>query len=80
MQSNMVSNRSLVFGVDLEYLLERDSPDGDVPSGTIPPVILRLIEEVESRGLQEIGICQQLSSSFYLVLKTFYRSSSWCSF
>ncbi|THG94626.1 hypothetical protein EW026_g6885 [Hermanssonia centrifuga] len=45
-----------VFGVDLEYLLERDSPDGDVPSGTIPPVILRLIEEVESRGLQEIGI------------------------
>ncbi|KAJ3539493.1 hypothetical protein NM688_g6351 [Phlebia brevispora] len=45
-----------VFGVDLEFLLQREAPGGDVAAGAIPNVFLRLVSEVESRGLSEIGI------------------------
>ncbi|KAL6305095.1 hypothetical protein BKA93DRAFT_731484 [Sparassis latifolia] len=45
-----------VFGVELEFLLEREAPDCEVQPGAIPSVIERLICEVESRGLTEIGI------------------------
>ena len=46
-----------VFGVELEFLLQRESVDGDIPPGTIPLVLERLINEVERRGLTEVGIC-----------------------
>ena len=49
---------SAVFGVDLETLLKRESPDGEIAPGAIPSVIVRLIEVVEARGLTEVGICK----------------------
>lgn len=49
-----------MFGVDLEFLLEREAPNGEVAPGAIPAVFLRLVKEVESRGLSEIGICKYL--------------------
>lgn len=60
---------SSVFGVDLEILLKRESPDGEIPPGTIPSVIQRLIEEVESRGLTEVGICTWDSA---------WKDRAWC--
>ncbi|KAI0352013.1 hypothetical protein OH77DRAFT_829733 [Trametes cingulata] len=45
-----------VFGVDLEFLLRREAPDGEVQPGAIPSVVERLINEVERRGLTEVGI------------------------
>lgn len=47
----------VVFGVDLETLLKRESSSEEIAPGTIPLVIHRLIAEVESRGLSEVGIC-----------------------
>ena len=47
----------VVFGVSLETILLRQSDDDTIPPGTIPRVVERLIEEVESRGLTEVGIC-----------------------
>ena len=61
--AEILMNDLLVYGVDLETLLQRESPDGEVAPGAIPSVIQRLIEEVESRGLTEVGICE--SCSFY---------------
>ena len=49
-----------VFGVDLDFLLRREAVDGEVPPGTIPSVLERLINEVEQRGLTEVGICASL--------------------
>lgn len=48
----------VVFGVDLETLLLRESADNSIAPGTIPRVVQRLIDEVESRGLTEVGICK----------------------
>ncbi|KAI0629663.1 hypothetical protein C8Q77DRAFT_1141583 [Trametes polyzona] len=45
-----------VFGVELDFLLQRESPDGEVHPGTVPSVLERLINEVEQRGLTEVGI------------------------
>ncbi|PIL33764.1 transporter [Ganoderma sinense ZZ0214-1] len=45
-----------VFGVELEFLLQREATGGDVQPGAIPSVVERLIDEVESRGLMEVGI------------------------
>ncbi|KAI0090890.1 hypothetical protein BDY19DRAFT_887550 [Irpex rosettiformis] len=45
-----------VFGVELETILLRQSSDDSIAPGTIPRVVERLIEEVESRGLTEVGI------------------------
>ncbi|KAH9851116.1 hypothetical protein C2E23DRAFT_886858 [Lenzites betulinus] len=45
-----------VFGVELDVLLQRESPDGEYTPGTIPSVVERLINEVEQRGLTEVGI------------------------
>ncbi|KAG9312280.1 rho GTPase activating protein 22 [Chiua virens] len=45
-----------VFGVELEFLLEREAGGADVPHGTIPSVIASCLEEVEARGLSEVGI------------------------
>ncbi|EKM53679.1 uncharacterized protein PHACADRAFT_198103 [Phanerochaete carnosa HHB-10118-sp] len=49
-------NPKAVFGVDLETLLKRESPDGEISPGAVPSIIQRLIAEVESRGLTEVGI------------------------
>ncbi|KAH9888368.1 hypothetical protein C8Q73DRAFT_794141 [Cubamyces lactineus] len=45
-----------VFGVELDFLLQREAPDGEVQPGAIPSVLERLINEVERRGLTEVGI------------------------
>ncbi|KAG7091393.1 hypothetical protein E1B28_010431 [Marasmius oreades] len=45
-----------VFGVDLNFLLEREANGGSVAPGTIPSVVQRCLVEVESRGLTEVGI------------------------
>lgn len=44
--------------MDLESLLLRESSDGNILPGAVPSVVYRLITEVESRGLTEIGICE----------------------
>ncbi|KAH9935113.1 uncharacterized protein BXZ73DRAFT_89498 [Epithele typhae] len=45
-----------VFGVDLDFLLKREAPDGEVQPGAVPIFLGRLIAEVERRGLTEVGI------------------------
>lgn len=45
-----------VFGVELEFLLQREAGGADVEPGTIPSVIRRCLYEVETRGLSEVGI------------------------
>ncbi|KAF8179301.1 Rho GTPase activation protein [Mycena galopus ATCC 62051] len=45
-----------VFGVDLNYLLCRESGTDDVPPGTIPSLIEGCLMEIETRGLTEVGI------------------------
>jgi hypothetical protein len=47
-----------VFGVNLEFLLKREFGTEDIPTGAIPLVIEKCIDEVEKRGLQEVGICE----------------------
>lgn len=50
--------------MDLEVILKRESPDGEVHPGSIPSVLERLISEVETRGLTEVGICMSVFSSY----------------
>ncbi|KAJ7058275.1 rho GTPase activating protein 22 [Mycena amicta] len=45
-----------VFGVDLAFLLRREVGSDEVPPGTLPSVISRCLEEIETRGLTEVGI------------------------
>ncbi|KAJ7036799.1 rho GTPase activating protein 22 [Mycena alexandri] len=45
-----------VFGVDLDVLLRRETGSTEIPPGTIPSVIERLLSEIETRGLTEVGI------------------------
>ncbi|KAI0669428.1 hypothetical protein C8Q78DRAFT_977573 [Trametes maxima] len=45
-----------VYGVELEFLLQREAPNGEVQPNVIPCVLERLINEVERRGLTELGI------------------------
>ncbi|KAG6334782.1 hypothetical protein ID866_4315 [Astraeus odoratus] len=45
-----------VFGVELEFLLQREAGGGEVEPGSVPSVISRCLYEVESRGLSEVGI------------------------
>ena len=47
----------LVFGVELEFLLRRETGSEHVPWGTVPTIIEQCLSEVESRGLSEVGIC-----------------------
>lgn len=44
-----------VFGVDLQFLIRREA-DGDPQPGAIPLVVEQCINEVEGRGLTEVGI------------------------
>ncbi|KAI0036125.1 hypothetical protein K488DRAFT_41770 [Vararia minispora EC-137] len=47
-----------VFGVDLEILLgrEREATGGELPAGAVPSFLERCLQEVEMRGLGEVGI------------------------
>ncbi|KAH7912708.1 hypothetical protein BJ138DRAFT_1147682 [Hygrophoropsis aurantiaca] len=45
-----------VFGVDLQFLLQREAGGQDVEAGTVPFVIHNCLSEVETRGLSEVGI------------------------
>ncbi|KAG2142278.1 uncharacterized protein EDB93DRAFT_1088823 [Suillus bovinus] len=45
-----------VFGVELEFLLEREANGAQPEIGSIPSVILSCLSEVEFRGLSEVGI------------------------
>lgn len=45
-----------VFGVELEFLLEREANGAQPEIGSIPSVILTCLSEVEFRGLSEVGI------------------------
>ncbi|KAJ7152811.1 rho GTPase activating protein 22 [Mycena filopes] len=47
---------SAVFGVELDVLLRRETGTDEIPPGTIPTVIERLLSEIETRGLSEVGI------------------------
>jgi hypothetical protein len=47
----------IVFGVDLQFLIRREA-DGDPQPGAIPLVVEQCINEVEGRGLTEVGICE----------------------
>ncbi|KAG6382111.1 hypothetical protein JVT61DRAFT_754 [Boletus reticuloceps] len=44
------------FGVELQFLLEREADGAEVPPGTVPSVIASCLFEVEVRGLSEVGI------------------------
>ncbi|KAF8920301.1 hypothetical protein CPB85DRAFT_1211957 [Mucidula mucida] len=46
----------LVFGVDLQTLMEREAGGTDILAGSIPRVIYECLTEVEARGLTEVGI------------------------
>jgi hypothetical protein len=48
----------LVFGVDLQVLLKREASGGEVQPGVIPSIIERCLNEIERRGLTEVGICK----------------------
>lgn len=52
-----VSHTFLVFGVELEFLVEREANGAHPEIGSIPSVILTCLSEVEFRGLSEVGIC-----------------------
>ena len=52
-----VSHAFLVFGVDLGFLLEREANGVQPEIGAIPSVMQICLSEVESRGLDEVGIC-----------------------
>lgn len=47
-----------VFGVELEFLLRRETGNETIPPGTIPLVVDQCLSEIESRGLTEVGICE----------------------
>ncbi|PFH48907.1 hypothetical protein AMATHDRAFT_5377 [Amanita thiersii Skay4041] len=45
-----------VFGMELEYLLQREAGGGVVQPGTVPLIIEQCLSEIEARGLTEVGI------------------------
>lgn len=53
----------IVFGVDLQFLLMREAGKGEVQQGIIPSIIERCLQEVEDRGLTEVGICMSYCTS-----------------
>ncbi|KAG6864408.1 hypothetical protein C0991_009715, partial [Blastosporella zonata] len=56
--SHIVPSRDpkAVFGVELEFLLQREAGSESVEPGSIPFVIEQCLSEVEVRGLSEVGI------------------------
>lgn len=53
-----------VFGVELSYLIERETGSPDPPAGAVPQILNMLLEEIETRGLTEEGICRSPSHEF----------------
>lgn len=49
-------DRMAVFGVELEFLLQREALGGDIAPGIVPRIINECLTEIESRGLTEVGI------------------------
>lgn len=68
----------LVFGVELEFLLEREANGAEVPPGAIPSVMANCLEEVETRGLSEVGICKSLFPPWTQLSLTSIRPRSYC--
>ncbi|KAJ4471470.1 rho GTPase activating protein 22 [Lentinula aciculospora] len=52
-----------VFGVELNFLLERENGGGPILPGTIPHIIEQCLAQVESRGLTEVGIYRMAGAS-----------------
>ncbi|KAF9062129.1 hypothetical protein BDP27DRAFT_1337062 [Rhodocollybia butyracea] len=52
-----------VFGVELDFLLERENGGGPISPGTIPSIIKHCLAQVESRGLTEVGIYRMAGAS-----------------
>ena len=50
-------NSISVFGVELEFLLQREAGEEQILPGTVPRIIEQCLMEVETRGLSEVGIC-----------------------
>lgn len=50
----------IVFGVELEFLLEREAGGAEVLLGSVPSVIVGCLSEMETRGLSEVGICESI--------------------
>ena len=46
-----------MFGVDLEFLVKRELGSDDIPLGVVPHVIEMCLNEIEMRGITEVGIC-----------------------
>jgi hypothetical protein len=74
---SLVSYTFLVFGVELEFLLEREANGAQPEIGSIPSVILSCLSEVEFRGLSEVGIC--MLWRYFLLQRPdfFFRSCCW---
>lgn len=53
----------IVFGVDLQSLILRESR-GDPQRGMIPLFLEQCMNEVETRGLSEVGICEYSSCGY----------------
>ena len=65
---------SVVLGVDLKVLIDREFGD-DPPPGAIPSMLETCFREVESRGLPEVGICRlSFSATAIYFLRNFGRS------
>lgn len=73
MFSDVFSFLSIVFGVELEFLLRRETGSEHVPWGTVPTIIEQCLSEVESRGLSEVGICT-CGSFIYCLLAIINRT------
>jgi hypothetical protein len=56
MATSQITYLILVFGLELNHLLQREAEMPVLP-GIIPRVIHERLFEVETRGLSEVGIC-----------------------
>ncbi|KIJ51425.1 hypothetical protein M422DRAFT_158043 [Sphaerobolus stellatus SS14] len=45
-----------VFGVELDFLLEREAGGNEVPIGAVPRILDMCLNEIEAHGLQEVGL------------------------
>ena len=49
---------TLVFGVDLSFLVRREADGDEVSPDAVPRVLELCLKEIERRGLRESGICK----------------------
>jgi len=45
-----------VFGVELDFLLQREAGDNEVAVGALPRILEQCLSEIEAHGLQEVGL------------------------